>query len=39
VTNGHAALFAVGIGSGAVQARRALDAHFVDVIVLRPGRP
>jgi hypothetical protein len=39
VTNGHATLFAVGTGTGVVQARRALDAHFVDLIVLRPGQP
>jgi DNA-binding beta-propeller fold protein YncE len=35
ITGGHATIFAVGIASGELRARRALDRHFADVLVLR----
>jgi hypothetical protein len=37
--SGHATVLAVGTGPGGVQARRTLDAHFADVIVLRARQP
>jgi hypothetical protein len=37
--SGHATVLVVGTGSGSVQVRRTLDAHFADVIVLRARQP
>ena len=39
ITGGHATIFAVGLASGDVRARRALDRHFADVIVVRSRQP
>ncbi len=39
ITGGHATIFAVGLTSGDLRARRALDRHFGDVLVLRARQP